>query len=93
MWDIFALHYSLAGNRIHAVVGQRGAHLRQLSDVNADGALFGVDVDGLQWIGVNPFVFQKQRCKRPIAHIRRRFRFVDLVDQRQLLTGSPAVIR
>src|SRR5271170_4338919 len=55
--DVFALDDLLTGGGIHAVVRQRCSHTGELCGIYPDGALLGIDIDGLKWVGINAIIF------------------------------------
>ena len=89
--DVFALDYLLARFRIVSVVGERRAHPRELDRVHPYRTLLGVDVDRFKRIGVDALVFREQHRESFVARIGRRFRLIDLFDERQASRRDPAV--
>src|SRR5215213_6962286 len=89
--DVLGLDDLLAGRGVLAVVRERGPHARQLQHVDADRALPGVDIHGLERVRIDAVVLRQQHRERLVACVGRRLRLVDFVNQLELLARGAAV--
>src|SRR5262249_48362055 len=67
--NVVGFNDSLPRRRVHAVIRQRGAHACELDRIHAHRALFRVDINRLEWIGIDSIVFGEEIGKSFVAGV------------------------
>src|SRR5580698_758467 len=89
--DVFLLDDTLTCTRVNTVVRKRRPHSRKLNSVDADRALFGIDIHRLEWISVDAVVLGKQIGQCFVTGVCSCLGLIHFIDQLQLFSGSLAV--
>ena len=78
----------LAGHRIDAAVGERGAHHGEVPRRHAEAALARVEVERLERVALDAVARAQQERDAAVAHVRLRRRAVDVVRERERPAGE-----